>query len=230
MTKYLQSTPFSVKLGGKAYREGWDAIDWGKKEPEQAPPDPAPKYTEFTFTVVPSSGDPDRIAKVVRDSLASFATVDDESDIRKQVREFHEAFGLPVSMVPGEPNDRRVKLRLKLIAEEFLELLDSVLSIPREAIQTVLNAYIDRFDSVVDAVDIVEFADACADLDYVVEGARLEFGINGKPIADEVHRSNMAKLGPNGKPLHRADGKVIKPEGWAPPNIAGELAKQGAFL
>jgi predicted HAD superfamily Cof-like phosphohydrolase len=72
-------------------------------------------------------------------------------------------------------------------------------------------------------VDLPELADALADLDYVVEGARLEFGINGAPIATEVHRANMAKLdGPV-----REDGKKQKPEGWKPPDIESELRKQG---
>lgn len=75
-------------------------------------------------------------------------------------------------------------------------------------------------------VDLVEFADALADLDYVIEGTRLEFGINGAPIAAEVHRSNLSKLGPNG-PMLREDGKILKPPGWTPPDIAGELRKQG---
>ena len=61
------------------------------------------------------------------------------------------------------------------------------------------------------------------DLDYVVEGTRLEFEIDGGPIAVEVHRSNMAKVG---GPV-REDGKRLKPPGWTPPDIAGELRKQG---
>ncbi len=70
---------------------------------------------------------------------------------------------------------------------------------------------------------MVEFADACGDLDYVIEGARLTLGINGKPVADEIHRTNLAKVG---GPI-RDDGKRLKPEGWTPPDIAGELRKQG---
>ena len=65
---------------------------------------------------------------------------------------------------------------------------------------------------------------ALAGLDYVVEGARLEFGINGLPIADEVHRANMAKAGGP----KRADGKHMKPEGWTPHEVhRANMAKAG---
>jgi predicted HAD superfamily Cof-like phosphohydrolase len=65
-----------------------------------------------------------------------------------------------------------------------------------------------------------------ADLDYVVEGTRLEFGIDGEPIAAEVHRANMAKTEGPVAP----DGKRLKPPGWTPPDIAGVLRKQGAAV
>ena len=72
-------------------------------------------------------------------------------------------------------------------------------------------------------VRLPEFIDATHDLDYVVEGTRLECGVDGAPIAAEVHRANMAKAhGPM-----REDGKRLKPEGWTPPDIEGELVKQG---
>lgn len=50
--------------------------------------------------------------------------------------------------------------------------------------------------------------------------------VDAVQVFKEVHRSNMAKLGPDGKPLRREDGKVIKPEGWTKPDIAGELERQ----
>ena len=70
---------------------------------------------------------------------------------------------------------------------------------------------------------IPAFADALADLDYVIEGTRLEFGIDGWPIAQAVHKSNMAKVGSK----VREDGKILKGPDWTPPDIAGELRKQG---
>jgi predicted HAD superfamily Cof-like phosphohydrolase len=71
-------------------------------------------------------------------------------------------------------------------------------------------------------VDMPAFADACADIDYVVEGARIAFGIRGEPIADAVHDANMTKLlGPI------VNGKKLKPAGWKAPDIEGLLREQG---
>lgn len=74
--------------------------------------------------------------------------------------------------------------------------------------------------------DVVGIADALADLLYVVYGAAHTHGIDIQPVFDEVHRSNMAKVGPDGKVIRRADGKILKPEGWTKPDIAGVLAQQ----
>lgn len=149
------------------------------------------------------------------------------SKLQEQVREFHVAFNQPIEPAPVVPYDDRIRLRLRLIKEEFFELLASSLTrggsdcgeeveILSAEVETTINAWDVR-------VDLPEFADALADLDYVIEGTRLEFGIDGGPIADEVHRSNMAKLG-GGK---REDGKIAKPANWTPPDIRGELVQQG---
>ncbi len=142
------------------------------------------------------------------------------TQLRKDVRDFHGRFGIPIRHTPGIPDAETVKLRLRLIAEEFFELLEAAgASLPYR-----IEAFVD--DVIADSrgnVDLPEFADALGDLDYVIEGARLAFGINGDPIAAAIHNANMAKEG-GGK---RADGKITKPAGWAPPDIEGELRKQG---
>ena len=70
------------------------------------------------------------------------------------------------------------------------------------------------------AKDIVEIADACADLKWVIEGLEHTLNIPQQEVWDEVARSNLQKVDPiTGKVLKRADGKVMKPEGWTPPNI-----------
>jgi predicted HAD superfamily Cof-like phosphohydrolase len=156
-----------------------------------------------------------------RCSKPSMPTVQTTS-IHDQVTAFHKAMGQPILPRPQVPSDDRVRLRLKLIAEEFFELLDACgvhpighdEETPYESINCAIN-YI--------GVDLVKVADALADLDYVIEGTRLEFGINGAPIADAVHASNMKKT--TGE--RRDDGKVLKPKDWTPPDIAGELRKQG---
>jgi predicted HAD superfamily Cof-like phosphohydrolase len=154
--------------------------------------------------------------------------------LRDQVLEFSEAFGVAVRHTPGVPDDETVRLRLRLIAEEFLELLDACNLDTADAHDAILKCIADyplhgcvgREEG--KSVYIEAFADACADLDYVVEGSRLAFGIDGEPIADEVHAANMRKLGPDGKPIYReSDRKVIKPKGWVGPNHEPILIAQG---
>ena len=142
--------------------------------------------------------------------------------IRDQVKEFHEAFGVPCVDKPCVPEDATVTLRLKLIAEEFCELLEAC-GCKTGALKEDIYDHIELRE---DGLNLEEFADACGDLDYVVEGARLAFGIDGEPIAAAIHAANMAKLG---GPI-RSDGKRLKPPGWSPPDIRGELVKQGAAL
>ncbi len=146
------------------------------------------------------------------------------TELTLAVMEFHEAMGAPVLSTPCVPSRERIQLRLRLIGEEFLELLEAC-DAPGFAFEEAkhwIGQVISGCGHPSD-VDIVEAADALADLDYVVEGTRLEFGINGAPIAREVHRSNMAKRGGS----VREDGKFQKPPGWTPPDIAGELRRQG---
>lgn len=89
-----------------------------------------------------------------------------------QVAEFHTTFKHPILAEPTIPSPERCKLRVELLAEELKEL------------QQAIN------DN-----NIVEIADALADLQYVLSGAVLEFGLGEKfkELFDEVHRSNMSK-------------------------------------
>jgi predicted HAD superfamily Cof-like phosphohydrolase len=67
----------------------------------------------------------------------------------------------------------------------------------------------------------VGVADAIADCLYILYGTALEWGLGDKlpVIFDEVHRSNMSKLGADGKPIYREDGKILKGENYTPPQI-----------
>lgn len=89
-----------------------------------------------------------------------------------QVAEFHQTFKHPIVEQAGIPAKIRSKLRIDLIAEELKELQEAV-----------------------DNNDLVEAADALCDLQYVLAGAVLEFGLGNKfkDLFDEVHRSNMSK-------------------------------------
>jgi len=119
------------------------------------------------------------------------------------VREFHHRFGVPIRDHPAMPSVERREMRQRLIAEEFAEFCAA-----------------NRAD------DLVEAADALVDLLYVIYGACVEYGIRPKPLFEEVHRSNMSKLGPNGIPLRRSDGKILKGPNYSPPNLAPLLKAQ----
>ena len=135
------------------------------------------------------------------------------------VRKFHQAFGHPVAQapVPGTPELRR--LRVALIAEELGELsvaLGVKLDITSDGIRFDMNV---SGGEDVSKVDLVETADALGDLDYVVQGANLVFGIPAKEVFKAIHVSNMSKLGADGKPMRRADGKIMKGPDYAPPEL-----------
>lgn len=119
----------------------------------------------------------------------------------QDVIDFHIACDQPVEDIPAFPNKSRVKLRHELISEEWKE-----------------------YQKAEEEEDIVEIADAIGDLIYVLIGAALEYGIPLAKVWEEIQRSNMAKVDPvTGKVLKREDGKILKPEGWTPPNIAAAL-------
>ncbi len=70
------------------------------------------------------------------------------------------------------------------------------------------------------AGDLDGVIDALQDLKYVIYGYELRMGISSEDHFAEVHAANMRKLGPDGKPIYRDDGKILKPEGWTGPDHA----------
>lgn len=145
--------------------------------------------------------------------------------IQGRVVQFHKAMDIPILPYPQVPGELRVRLRVDLIAEEFFEVMEAVY--PRLS-NTSYWDYLKRFiRSIINTatvkVDLPKFADGLCDLDYVIEGTRLEFGIDGPLILAEVHAANMRKVG---GPV-REDGKRLKPPGWRPPDIARALREQG---
>lgn len=117
----------------------------------------------------------------------------------KKVQEFHETYGLPVSQVQDISNAKTNQLRINLLQEEVDEL--------KEALENN---------------DIVEVLDALTDIQYVLDGAYLSFGLQDvkETAFDEVHASNMSKLGADGKPIRReSDGKVLKGPNYFKPDM-----------
>lgn len=67
--------------------------------------------------------------------------------------------------------------------------------------------------------DLVEIADACADLKWVIEGLEHSLNIPQQEVWDEVSRSNLSKISSNGKVIKREDGKVLKPDTYSPQTL-----------
>ena len=114
-----------------------------------------------------------------------------------KVKEFMETFGQEVLEKASFPNEKIVNLRLELIKEELNEL--------EEAIN-------DR--------DLVKVADALTDILYVTYGAGHAFGIDLDKCFDEVQKSNMSKLGKDGKPIFNEFGKVMKGPDYFKPDLS----------
>ena len=114
----------------------------------------------------------------------------------EMVAEFMTAFDQDVHQTAHMPDEEVQQLRVELIREELQELVDSI----RDS-------------------DTIEIADALTDLLYVIYGAGHAFGLDLDTCFKEVHASNMSKLGDDGKPIHREDGKVLKGPNFFQPNL-----------
>lgn len=138
------------------------------------------------------------------------------------VREFHEAFEHPISYDPGQPPSIEQRaLRVRMLAEELVELarafgvqmkVDSTEAGDETACVLVRPSDGAKYDP-------VESADALGDLRYLVDGGNLICGFPGELVLAEIHRSNMSKLGEDGKPVRRADGKTLKGPNYTKPDI-----------
>ena len=121
------------------------------------------------------------------------------------VAEFHDAFGIESATSPTvNVSEQKIILRYNLMKEENEEYL--------EAAQNN---------------DLVEVADALGDMLYILCGTILSHGMQHKitQVFDEIQNSNMSKLGSDGKPIYREDGKVLKGPNYFKPNIASILGK-----
>lgn len=121
--------------------------------------------------------------------------------MRKQinkVREFHEAFGVHSQDSVMNPPENVRELRKSLMSEETREVNEAI-----------------------DKGDLKEVAKELADLLYVTYGTILAYGLQDhmKNVFKRVHKSNMSKLGPDGRPMYRADGKVVKGPDYQPAEI-----------
>ncbi len=114
------------------------------------------------------------------------------TDEQAMVEAFHRKFGILVRTVPMDVNEETKQLRVRLIQEEFDEL--------KEAMATG---------------NLAAVAKEMADLLYVAYGTAVSYGIDMEPVFQEVHRSNLSKVGG----YKRADGKWVKPSTYSPADI-----------
>ena len=120
----------------------------------------------------------------------------------KHVGNFMKTFGQEVKNNPEFPTEKIIQLRYNLIKEELDEL--------QQAIETK---------------DLKEVADALTDILYVTYGAGHSFGIDLDKCFAEVQKSNMSKLGRDGKPIYNEQGKVMKGPNFFEPNLKQFLKK-----
>ena len=113
-----------------------------------------------------------------------------------EVKTFMETYGQEVKKTPSFPDDKIIQLRIDLIKEELKE-----------------------FQEAINNKDLLEIADALTDILYVTYGAGHSFGIDLDKCFAEVQRSNMSKLGKNGKPIYNEHGKVMKGPNYFKPNL-----------
>ena len=110
---------------------------------------------------------------------------------------FMSTFGQEVKKKSELSSEKINSLRLSLIQEELDELIKAI----KEN-------------------DILEVADALTDILYVTYGAGQAFGINLDKCFDEVQKSNMSKLGKDGKPIYNENGKVMKGPDYFKPDLS----------
>ena len=123
----------------------------------------------------------------------------------KAVKSFHTAFKLGYRETPkADLGLEKNMLRYKLMREENEEYLEAA-----------------------NNNDLVDVADALGDLLYILCGTIIEHGLQYKieEVFDEIQRSNMSKLGEDGEPIYREDGKVLKGPNYFKPDIASILEK-----
>lgn len=130
------------------------------------------------------------------------------------VEEFHRAFGHTSPPGPTRPDHGLVRLRMRLIREEYEEVMAD------------LKRLLARDLSYDESVDILrDLLKELADLRYVLEGCAVAFGLDIDAAFIEVHRSNMSKLGADGRPILREDGKVLKGPQYREPDIESLVPK-----
>ena len=121
------------------------------------------------------------------------------------------------------PDEATRLLRARLILEEAMETIHALGVEVRVGGQAAPSGAWACAPS--GEVDLEGVVDGCADISVVTIGTLIAFGVDDKPILEEVDRANLRKFAPGS--YEREDGKWMKPPTWRPPDIGGVLAQQG---
>jgi predicted HAD superfamily Cof-like phosphohydrolase len=125
----------------------------------------------------------------------------------EKVKEFMQGVGQDVNTIPTQVSKEAAILRVKLLVEEVLELAEAsgvTITLNGQVVADKDLEYAQEGDQ-----DLVEVADALADIEYVMHGASLTYGLPAQEVFDEVHRNNMLKIE---RGSFNKDGKFIKPQ------------------
>jgi len=122
------------------------------------------------------------------------------SSLEMQVRQFNKTYKKGMSEKPRLPTEAEATLMHSLILEELMEL-----------------------NQAIDDGNLVEVADALGDILYVTAQQATLIGMPVDALLREIQRSNLSKLGDNGEPIFRGDGKVLKGPNFSEPDIEGVL-------
>ena len=126
--------------------------------------------------------------------------------IQNLIREMCQAFGQDVHTELHKPDNTVRGLRLRLLSEEFREYMEAEKS-----------------------TNPVDIADALGDMLVVIYGTAAAYGINPDKVGREIPASNMTKVQPDGTVLRDEGGKILKPDGYRPPNLAPILGDLSAW-
>jgi len=140
---------------------------------------------------------------------------------QKSVKDFHERFAFEIGRAPEVPPAHVLDIGLKLIREEAGE-------VHRACGFNELGVDLRNNPLRTCEADVVKIAHELSDLVFVALGLATRCGIDLSPVFDAVARANLEKSGPDG-PVYRDDGKLLKPPGWKPADVASIIREQIAL-
>jgi len=142
--------------------------------------------------------------------------------MKDRLQAFRTAAEIPSPDSPTIPPTKELKLALRILTEEFCEVYEKFYPRTGARLKDLALTVIDD-ESVTPCIPpVYEVAHELGDVAYVTENFFKSIGVDSEPVHDEIQRANLDKA----KGPRRADGKVLKPEGWRPADIKSVIEKQ----